>query len=84
MKLLKAQYPKIFSYTLNGLSSDSFRLSLIIEFITYAAKTAIEEVESILIESTIRGIKSMPRLVMHYLIKLRTMMSIKLILFETF
>ena len=70
--------------TLNGLSSDSFRLSVIMEFITYAAKTTIEQVESILIESTIRGIKSMPKLVMYYLIKLRTMMSIKLILFKTF
>ena len=84
MQLLKVQYSKLFSYTLNGLSSDSFRLSLIMEFITYAAKTTIEEVESILIESTIRGIKSMPRLVMYYLIQLRTMMSIKLILIKTF
>jgi hypothetical protein len=54
------------------------------EFITYAAKMTIEEVEKILIESTIRGIKSMPKLVMYYLIELRTMMSIKLILFKTF
>ena len=84
MQLLKVQYSKLFTYTLNGLSSDSFRLSLIMEFITYAAKTTIEEVESILIESTIRGIKSITRLVMYYLIKLRTMMSIKLILFKTF
>jgi len=84
MQLLKVQYSKLFSYTLNGLSSDSFRLSLIMEFITYAAKTTIEEVESILIESTIRGIKSILRSVMYYLIKLRTMMSIKLILFKTF